>query len=118
MKKLFLVLAASCIISTAFAYTPTTTDTEKLTSLKNVLTTVSNADLWNYYQQFATLGKAVVSYDEQLDYFLTHLRDFAYSQFSIQKNLAKQQSIPTKSGFLATYLPNISLYESLPSNCI
>jgi hypothetical protein len=100
------------------AYTPTATDTQQLTSIKNILTTTSTSDLWNYYQQFAKLRKSVNTYDEKLDYFLTHLRDYAYSQLGIQKNLAKQQSKDQKMTFLQTYQPFITLNETLHTNCL
>jgi hypothetical protein len=120
MKKLLFLCSAVCtlVANLSYAYTPTAADTQQLTSLKSVLTTVSNADLWNYYQQFATLEKAVNISDDKLDYFLTYLRDFSYSQFSLQKNLAKQESKSAKSEFLQTYQQNISLNETLPTNCL
>ncbi|MDR2415089.1 MAG: hypothetical protein LBD75_00265 [Candidatus Peribacteria bacterium] len=120
MKKFLFCCCAwgIAVANLSYAYTPTATDTQQLTSLKNVLTTTSNADLRKYYQQFVTLEKAVNTSDEKLDYFLTHLRDFSYSQFTLQKNLAKQGSTSVKSDLLQTYKDNIFLNESLSSNCL
>jgi hypothetical protein len=120
MKKLFLYgfTIALAISNFSYAYSPTATDTQQLTSLKNILTTTSNADLRNYYQQFARLERAINTSDDRLDYFLTHLRDFSYSQFSLQKNLAKQTSISAKSDFLQTYKDNIFLNDSLSTSCL
>ncbi|MDR0369306.1 MAG: hypothetical protein LBH96_01905 [Candidatus Peribacteria bacterium] len=119
MKK---YLAIICIIlgsmGISVAYSPTTTDTQQLNKIKGVLNTVSSNDLRNYYQQFSKLQKAVYTQDDRLNYLLTNLRDYSYNQFSILKNLAKQQSRPEKTDFLNTYKDNILLDQEVYTNCL
>lgn len=119
MKK---YLAIICIIlgsvGISVAYNPTETDTQQLNKIKWVLNTVSSNDLWNYYQQFAKLQKAVFTQDDKLNYLLTNLRDYSYSQFSILKNLAKQQSKAEKTDFFNTYKNNIILDQDVYNNCL
>ncbi len=55
---------------------------------------------------------------DRTSYLLTNLRDFAYSQFSIQKNIAKQQSRKYKSDFFDTYKDNLLLDQEIYNNCL
>ncbi|MDR3168641.1 MAG: hypothetical protein LBU27_02580, partial [Candidatus Peribacteria bacterium] len=87
-------------LSTTFAYTPTNADTNQLSDLKNTLNTVDNADLRNYYQQFAKLQKTLANRDERLDYLLANVRDWSYTQFTKRKENALQQSKTEKADFL------------------
>jgi septal ring factor EnvC (AmiA/AmiB activator) len=120
MKKYLasIVLLLLGSIGISFAYTPSEHDTQQLNQIKGVLNTVSTNDLRNYYKQFAQLQKTVALQNEQLNYLLTNLRDYSYSQFSILKNLAKQQSKQEKSDFLNTYKNNITLNQDIYSNCL
>ncbi|MDR0282021.1 MAG: hypothetical protein LBI53_01495 [Candidatus Peribacteria bacterium] len=56
--------------------------------------------------------------NKKTSYLLTNLRDFAYSQFSIQKNIAKQQSRQYKSDFLDIHKNNLTLEQEVYTNCL
>lgn len=100
------------------AYTLTDTDTKQLSSLQTALSSANNADLWNYYQQFAKLQKAVEGRDTRLSYLLTSLRDWSFTQITNRKNLLIQQAKTAKAEFLETYEGKLLLEDEVASNCI
>ena len=128
MKKSLLFFLTFSLGLSAFsfaAYSPTETDTKQLNDIKNVLTTVNDTDLWNYYTQFSKLQKAVsstssngVDEDGRVEYLLTNLRDWSYTQFSMRKNLVQQQSKEEKADFLERYKYWILLDEEVSGNCL
>ena len=119
MKKLGIFLALLAInIGITFAYTPTSGETQQLNTIKGVLNTVSSADLRRYYQQFSQLQTTVGNQDEKLEYRLTHLRDYSYSQFSSQKNFTKQQHKSEKENFLTQYQSGLLLEGDVYQNCL
>ena len=100
------------------AYTPDTATTEQLTSLKTTLANVSAEDLWKYYKQLSQLKTAVRGHDDRLDYLLSNLSDFSYSQFSSQKSLSKQLAKPYKQEFITDYQDKLLLDSEIPTNCL
>jgi hypothetical protein len=61
IKKIMLFAFGLSIfgLGAIFAYSPTDTDTRQLNDLKNVLSSVNNADLRNYHTQFVALQRVV-----------------------------------------------------------
>ncbi|MDR0608169.1 MAG: hypothetical protein LBG52_07730 [Candidatus Peribacteria bacterium] len=106
------------LLSSVSAYTPTDTDTKQLTDLKTTLSSVEATDLRKYYQQFAILQKAIANRDARLDYLLSNLRDWSYTQFTKKKDLVVQQSKPEKANFINQYLSGLLLTDPVYSNCV
>lgn len=106
-----------CSVSWA-GYTPDTETNTQLTRMKDTLSRVSPADLWDYTQQLATLSTLARGQEEKWDYLLSHLHNYASNQFASQKTLAKQEAKSGKQAFLSEHQAQLLLQKELPSSCL
>ncbi|GHW02628.1 hypothetical protein AGMMS50249_4140 [candidate division SR1 bacterium] len=122
MKKISLLFLFGLVftlgVQTRAVYTPSATETQQLAAIKNTLNTVSNSDLLGYYQQFASLAQQVAGHDEKLDYFLQNLRDYSYSQFSSQKNIAKQSARAGNADFVNELKDKLLIDGEISNSCL
>lgn len=119
MKKIALwILVIVLGIWSSWGYELTTGDNQNLTSLKQTLVSSPDKDLWSYYQQFSKFQEVLGDVDGRFDYLFTNLRDYAYTQFSNRKSVAKQTSKVAKKDFYSQYQENLLLHDELSENCI
>lgn len=102
MKKNILILLwlLSCLVSSTYAYSPTSGDLNTLSQLKTTLNQIisgNNKDTRDFDQQIKTLLPQVTS-DERISYLLNELHNHLYNQFTLEKTKTKQT---IKTGFLS-----------------
>lgn len=109
MKKFFLFVLASTIISwglsVTYAYTPTSQDLVTLVQLKNTLDQINSGkvtDIWNFSTQIKKL-QPMVAHDPRIAYLLQELHTHLYGQFTTAKIKTKQTIKSGWNDFLIQY---------------